>query len=92
MKEPECTITGGILSGTSLKWVCPGTDVCLPSDVDKIKSPDTDKINNEYLGCDPRQIPETIRGKQLQWSERVDTQDFCYSMVPETTVGGILST
>ena len=92
VKEPECTITGGIRNGTSLKWVCPVTDVCLPSDVDKIKSPDTDNIDNEYLGCDPRRIPETIRGKQLQWSERVDTQDSCYSTVPETTVGGILST
>ena len=82
----------GIRNGTSLKWVCPRTDVCLPSDVDKIKSLDTDIIDNEFLSCDPRRIPETIQGKQLQWSEGVDTQDSCYSMVPGTTVWGILST
>ena len=50
VKEPESTITGGIQNGTSLNWVCPETDVCLPSDVHKIKSPDTDNIDNEYLG------------------------------------------
>ena len=93
-KEPECTLTGGIRRGTTPHLTSPSIE-CKNLLLEAAESQPPVIYENEDcgLGCDPRRVIEKNNpGEALQPRARVETQLSCYSRVPETTLGGILST
>ena len=97
-KVPECTLTGGrggggVRSGTTPQLQSPSSESQNLSL--EVESPPSVIFDQEDcgLGCDPRRVIENNNpGEALQLRAGVETQLSCYSRVPETTLGGTLST
>ena len=93
VKEPECTLTGGIRSDTTPYTVCHGKESeNLLLDADELQHPEIDENAVECLGCDPTRVSATTRGKHLQLRNGMEAQFPCDSGVPDTAPGGTLNT